>query len=463
MTQERPAFFVSRLLRHRRALGRPAPPSAPITSGPRRAARGVSGRRGRGPGRAARRRLVDALQRRAARRARRRRAHEQCRHAPRHRAREEAEAIAARGAIPRTIPEVDRQRRARAAGSSNAVIPPPQPGIPVNRSQYQLSASTSFELDFWGKFARASEAARASLLATQFSRDVVDLALAGGTAQAYFALRSLDAQIARARHHDPVAARLARDRQGAARCRPRLGARRVPGAGRALRRAGAAARRRAPARARRAPARAARRAGSTSSSPRRSLRAAGSAAPRPRACLRRCSSAAPTSARPKQHLHRAQRADRRRARGAASPRSRSPAALGAQSAALGDLISRRGGIWAIGARPGRARSSTRAGARRASSRPRRARDQALAGYQSSIETAFREVSDALVNVGESAATEEELGYASRPRATRSTSRTCATSPATRPTSRCSTRSAPPTTPTSPSCATARRGWRSAST
>ena len=36
------------------------------------------------------------------------------------------------------------------------------------------------------------------------------------------------------------------------------------------------------------------------------------------------------------------------------------------------------------------------------------RDQALAGYQRSIESAFREVSDALVNVGESAATEEEL-------------------------------------------------------
>ena len=36
------------------------------------------------------------------------------------------------------------------------------------------------------------------------------------------------------------------------------------------------------------------------------------------------------------------------------------------------------------------------------------REQALVGYQRSIETAFREVSDALVNVGESAATEEEL-------------------------------------------------------
>jgi hypothetical protein len=92
-------------------------------------------------------------------------------------------------------PEVTGSASATRTGVSNVVIPPPQPGIPVSRNQYQISASTSFELDFWGKFARASEAARANFAATQFSRDVVELTLAGGTAQAYFALRSLDAQI----------------------------------------------------------------------------------------------------------------------------------------------------------------------------------------------------------------------------------------------------------------------------
>src|SRR6185503_17969163 len=78
-------------------------------------------------------------------------------------------------------PEVTGSATASRTRVSNVTIPPPQPGIPVNRPQYQVSASTSFELDFWGKFARASEAARANL--------------AGTTAQAYFALRSLDAQI----------------------------------------------------------------------------------------------------------------------------------------------------------------------------------------------------------------------------------------------------------------------------
>src|SRR6185369_3584078 len=68
-------------------------------------------------------------------------------------------------------PEVTGSASASRTRVSNVTIPPPQPGIPVNRPQYQISASTSFELDFWGKFARASESARANLAATQLSRD----------------------------------------------------------------------------------------------------------------------------------------------------------------------------------------------------------------------------------------------------------------------------------------------------
>jgi multidrug efflux system outer membrane protein len=82
--------------------------------------------------------------------------------------------------------------RSRVSGTS---VPAPPPGS-IIRPSHQLVASTSFELDFWGRFARTSEAAQANLLATRFGRDVVGLTLAGGTAQAYFGLRSLDAQIA---------------------------------------------------------------------------------------------------------------------------------------------------------------------------------------------------------------------------------------------------------------------------
>ena len=61
---------------------------------------------------------------------------------------------------------------------------------------FQLDAQLSYELDFWGRLRRASESSRAALLSTIYARDLTSLTLAFTTAQAYFALRSLDAQIA---------------------------------------------------------------------------------------------------------------------------------------------------------------------------------------------------------------------------------------------------------------------------
>jgi multidrug efflux system outer membrane protein len=70
------------------------------------------------------------------------------------------------------------------------------PGAPLIQNSNRLALSTSFELDFWGKLRRATESARAQALATWYARDVTGLTLAGTVAQTYFALRSLDAQIA---------------------------------------------------------------------------------------------------------------------------------------------------------------------------------------------------------------------------------------------------------------------------
>lgn len=73
----------------------------------------------------------------------------------------------------------------------------PLPGtVPAVRNNVRLTASTSFELDFWGRLRRGVEAVRAQALATRYAKDVVSLSLAGLTAQAYFSLRSLDAQVA---------------------------------------------------------------------------------------------------------------------------------------------------------------------------------------------------------------------------------------------------------------------------
>ena len=71
--------------------------------------------------------------------------------------------------------------------------------VPAVRSNVRLTASTSFELDFWGRLRRGVESVRAQSLATRYAKDVVSLSLAGLTVQAYFSVRSLDAQLAATR------------------------------------------------------------------------------------------------------------------------------------------------------------------------------------------------------------------------------------------------------------------------
>jgi multidrug efflux system outer membrane protein len=81
----------------------------------------------------------------------------------------------------------------RSRVSQNTV---PTAVAPLVRPQQQILLSTGYELDFWGRVSRLNETARASLLGTQHARDVVALTLVSAAAQTYFALRSLDAQLA---------------------------------------------------------------------------------------------------------------------------------------------------------------------------------------------------------------------------------------------------------------------------
>ena len=59
-------------------------------------------------------------------------------------------------------------------------------------SSYATTLSLSWELDFWGKFRRATEAARANLLASHWARQAVFTTLVSNVATAYFQLRELD-------------------------------------------------------------------------------------------------------------------------------------------------------------------------------------------------------------------------------------------------------------------------------
>jgi multidrug efflux system outer membrane protein len=93
------------------------------------------------------------------------------------------------------LPEIDLSGGANRTRFSSTTAVPLPPGVPSVRSDVRLALSTSFELDFWGQLRRQAESVRAQLLATRYARDVVALTLAGLTAQTYFALRSFDAQI----------------------------------------------------------------------------------------------------------------------------------------------------------------------------------------------------------------------------------------------------------------------------
>ena len=108
---------------------------------------------------------------------------------------EEARAVL-REAGSALLPEIDVGGTSSRARSSQSTTLPAPAGVPVVRTDHRFAFSTTFELDFWGKFRSATDAARARLLATQYGRDVVQLTLQSTVAQAYFALRSLDAQIA---------------------------------------------------------------------------------------------------------------------------------------------------------------------------------------------------------------------------------------------------------------------------
>jgi len=58
-----------------------------------------------------------------------------------------------------------------------------------------VGLALAWDLDFWGKYRRATEAARANLLATEWARQAVVSTLVSDVATAYFQLRALDLQL----------------------------------------------------------------------------------------------------------------------------------------------------------------------------------------------------------------------------------------------------------------------------
>lgn len=67
--------------------------------------------------------------------------------------------------------------------------------LPGNSTVGSLFVQASWVLDFWGQFRRATEAARANLLATQYGQAAVQITLISTVANNYFLLRQFDAQL----------------------------------------------------------------------------------------------------------------------------------------------------------------------------------------------------------------------------------------------------------------------------
>jgi multidrug efflux system outer membrane protein len=84
---------------------------------------------------------------------------------------------------------------AAGASASNQRIPASRRGQAFETSPGDVSLSAFWELDFWGKFRRASEAARADLLATEWARQAIITSLVSDVAGGYYQLRELDLEL----------------------------------------------------------------------------------------------------------------------------------------------------------------------------------------------------------------------------------------------------------------------------
>jgi multidrug efflux system outer membrane protein len=90
------------------------------------------------------------------------------------------------------FPQVDAGASATTNRFSDTVPPRNQGGA---TGLYSTTIDMQFELDVWGRLRRASEAARAELLATEEARHAVVMTLVSDVATAYLRLRQLDLEL----------------------------------------------------------------------------------------------------------------------------------------------------------------------------------------------------------------------------------------------------------------------------
>lgn len=92
-------------------------------------------------------------------------------------------------------PTVDATAQADRSRSSESTAMRLPLGTPIERTNYRAQLNVAYEADLWGRLRRGSEAAQASLLATEAARHTVRIALASEVARSYYALVALDSQV----------------------------------------------------------------------------------------------------------------------------------------------------------------------------------------------------------------------------------------------------------------------------
>lgn len=80
--------------------------------------------------------------------------------------------------------------RSRVTGKGNMPA-----GTQLVSNNFKLNLQAAWEIDLWGRYRQASAAARADLLATEFARRGIQSSLTSAVAQSYFGLAALDANL----------------------------------------------------------------------------------------------------------------------------------------------------------------------------------------------------------------------------------------------------------------------------
>jgi multidrug efflux system outer membrane protein len=83
--------------------------------------------------------------------------------------------------------------RARTSERSGNPLPP---GFGATINDFRVTLDASYEVDLWGKYRTATEAARQEWLATRYAREAVQALVAADVARAWFELQAADAEVA---------------------------------------------------------------------------------------------------------------------------------------------------------------------------------------------------------------------------------------------------------------------------